>query len=106
MLNPVTFTITDEAGVRSEITAAHPDYVAYEAKFDKPIIESMQRGMVSAYLFLAWSAMKRGGSTQLAFDAWLENPPSVDIEAKATEPVPLEQTPPPGPSPASPSKRA
>jgi hypothetical protein len=106
MLNPVTFTITDDAGVRSEITAAHPDYVAYEAKFDKPIIESMQRGMVSCYMFLAWSAMKRQGATQLAFDSWLENPPEVDIEAKATEPAPLDPTPPRGPSPASLSRRA
>lgn len=106
MLNPVTFTLTDAAGVQSQVTASHPDYVLFEQKYDKPVIDQLQRGMVSTYLFLVYSAMKRQGLTDVVFESWLESPPQIEIEAKATEPVPLEPTPPPGPSPASPSRRA
>ena len=41
MLNPVTFSLTDAAGVQSQVTASHPDYVAFEMKYDKPVIEQL-----------------------------------------------------------------
>lgn len=94
MLQPVTFTVTmpDESGAEKQIpvTASAPDYVAYEQRFNKSILEGMSNGLWSVYMFVIWHAMFRQGLTQMSWDDWLETSPVFDRELKSEEPSPLE----------------
>ena len=101
MLNPITFVVTDEGGSR-EVTCSAPDYVAYEAKFNKPVIKALGDLSMTAYLFLIWHAMTRTKQTTMSWDDWLDESPSFD-QGEVSEPVPLGQKRRRGSSPVSPS---
>lgn len=51
MLTPITFTVSDEAGSR-DVTVAAPDFVAYEATYNQPVVKAIQDMSLTAYLFL------------------------------------------------------
>jgi hypothetical protein len=89
MLNPITFVVTDEGGSRDVIVSA-PDYVAYEAKFNQPVLKALGDLSMTAYLFLIWNAMSRTKQTTLSWEDWLAESPSFD-QGEVTEPVPLER---------------
>lgn len=101
MLNPITFKVTDEAGSR-DVTVSAPDYVAYEAKFNQPVLRALGDLSMTAYLFLIWNAMRRTKQTELSWDDWLEQAPAFDA-GDMQEPVPLGQRRRRGPSQPSPS---
>lgn len=90
MLQPVTFTVTTDDGSGVNVTASAPDYVAYEQTFNKSILEGMQHGLWSVYMYVIWHAMFRQGLTQMSWDEWLDSSPSFESELKSEEPVPLE----------------
>ena len=101
MLQPISFTVTmgDESGVT--VTASAPDYVAYEQTFNKSILEGMQHGLWSVYMYVIWHAMFRQALTTLTWDDWLATSPIFDRELKSEEPLPLEPEAPIGSSPVS-----
>lgn len=101
MLQPITFSVTQDDGSGVSVTASAPDYVAYEQRFDKSIITGMNSGLWSVYMFVVWHAMQRQSLTDLSWEAWLDTSPVFARDVKAEEPVPLEQAQPPGPSPDS-----
>lgn len=90
MLQPITFTVTGEDGSGVAVTAAAPDYVEYEMRFNRSILAGMSEGLWSVYMFVVWHAMKRQGLTSLDWDAWLATSPTFARELKSEEPVPLE----------------
>ena len=96
MLTPITFQVTDEDGSRDVIVAA-PDFVAYEAKYNQPIIKALSDLSYTAYLFLIWNAMHRQGITDASFDDWLAKAPTFD-RGDAEDPVPLDRKQRPGTS--------
>jgi hypothetical protein len=102
MLQPITFNVTSDDGSGVNVTASAPDYVAYEQRFNKSILEGMSSGLWSVYMFILWHAMERQKLTELSWDAWLDTSPTFSREVKSEEPVPLEQEQVPGPSPDSP----
>lgn len=100
MLQPITFTVTQDDGSGVAVTASAPDYVAYEQRFDKSIIDGMSRGIWTTYMFVLWHAMDRQGLTDLSWDAWLASSPKFSREVESEEPRPLEQAAPTGSSPS------
>jgi hypothetical protein len=102
MLQPITFTVTQADGSGVAVTASAPDYVAYEQRFNRSVLEGLSGGLWSVYMFVLWHAMDRQSLTDLSWEAWLDTSPVFQREVKAEEPVPLEPAQPPGPSPDSP----
>ena len=96
MLTPITFQVSDEDGSRDVVVSA-PDFVAYEAKFNQPVIKAMSDLSITAYLFLIWNAMHRQKLTDLSFDDWLAKAPTFD-RGEAEEPAPLDRKQRPGTS--------
>lgn len=92
MLKPITFTVTLDDGDVRQITADHRDYVAYEAQFNKSILAALDNGLLSAFDFILWSAMKRGGLTDKPLDEFLGEMPTYG-PGKAEEPAPLAPEP-------------
>lgn len=89
MLNPTTFTVTDEAGKVIEVTANHRDYEAYELRYQRSAPEAMDKGFLSVWIFLVWHSMHRRGLTDLDYEAWLDTNPKVMPGAKVEELPPL-----------------
>lgn len=101
MLNPITFVVTDEDGSR-DVTVSAPDYVAYEAKFNQPVLKALGDLSMTAYLFLIWNAMTRAKQTELSWEDWLQAAPTFN-QGEMSEPAPLGRARRRGPSPVSPS---
>lgn len=91
MLKPVTFKVTSDDGSGVAVTASAPDYIEYEMRFNKSVIQGMSDGMWSVYMFIVWHAMHRQGLTALDWEPWLETAPTFDRELESDEPAPLAQ---------------
>lgn len=96
MLTPITFQVTDDDGSRDVVVSA-PDFVAYEATYNQPVIKALSDLSLTAYLFLIWNAMHRQKLTDVSFDEWLAKAPTFD-RGEAEDPVPLDRKPRPGTS--------
>lgn len=101
MLQPVTFSVTNADGSGVAVTASAPDYVEYEMRFNRSILQGMSDGLWSVYMFVVWHAMYRQSLTTLNWDEWLATSPTFEREIVSEEPVPLELDQPIGPLPDS-----
>lgn len=101
MLKPVTFTVSADDGSGVAVTASAPDYIAYEMRFNKSVIQGMSDGMWSVYMFIVWHAMHRQGLTALDWDDWLATSPTFDRDVESEEPAPLAPEAPTGSLPVS-----
>ena len=99
MLVPITFAVKLDDGSGVDVTAAAPDYAAYEDRFDRSAPLSLDR--YSFYMFIIWHAMHRQKLTELSYEEWMETAPTFDREVESEEPVPLESAAPIGSLPDS-----
>ena len=78
-MNPITLHIEYSDGSKAEAVAAAPDFVAFEAKFDKSV-QSFSTDVRLTYLFfLAWNSLKRRKETALDFEAWVETVSGIEV---------------------------
>jgi hypothetical protein len=54
------------------VSTTAADYIKFESHFDKSIATLGDDVRLTYMFFLAWSAAKRTGKTELDFDAWAE----------------------------------
>ncbi len=97
MLNPITFQFEGESGPVT-VQATGSDYAAFEDEFDKPVIASISEGRYKTWLWLCWHAMHRQELTTKTFDEFLAASPQFHAAEKVEEVLPLESSPPTGPS--------
>lgn len=79
-MNPITLHITLSDGSKVTAVATAPDFVAFEAKFDKSIQSMGQDVRLTYMFFLAWNSLKRTGKTDQEFEAWLENVTDIQVD--------------------------
>lgn len=84
-------------GSGAAVTAAAPDLIAFERKYDRPMSVFATEARVEWLLFLAWTALKRTGRVTEDFDPWTERVGTIvfgdDVESEI---VPLESSQPTG----------
>mgnify|MGYP006921316459 CR=1 FL=1 len=68
----MNLAIEMQDGKTQEVTASAPDIVKFEEKFNISISKLEKEMKLTHLFFLAYSALKRQGKTDLEFDAWLE----------------------------------
>ena len=59
-------------GTSIDVSTSAADYIKFESHFDKSIATLGNDVRLTYMFFLAWSASKRTGKTDLEFDAWSE----------------------------------
>lgn len=81
-MNPIVFEVTYSDGSKVEAVATAPDFIAFEAKFDKSV-QAFQTDMRFTYMFfLAWNALRRTNKTALEFEAWTESVANIGVDAE------------------------
>jgi hypothetical protein len=79
-MNPITLHVEYADGTTAEAIATAPDFVAFEAKFDKSI-QSFSNDVRLTYLFfIAWNSLNRRKETKLGFDAWVETVAGIEVD--------------------------
>lgn len=79
-MNPITLTVEYADGNKAKAVASAPDFVAFEAKFDKSV-QSFANDVRLTYLFfLAWNSLSRRKETELDFDAWMETVSGIEVD--------------------------
>jgi hypothetical protein len=78
----------DGSGVDLVITA--PDFVAFEAKYDRSVARFATEIKFTDICWLAWHRLHRDKKVG-DFDSWLETIDGVSLE-ETEEPVPLDKT--------------
>lgn len=69
-------------GTTQEVTASAADIVKFEEKFDISISKLEKEMKITHLFFLAHSALKRQGKTDLEFEAWLETIEGIGTSTK------------------------
>jgi hypothetical protein len=59
-------------GTTEDVSTTAADYIKFETHFDKSIATLGDDVRLTYMFFLAWSACKRIGKTELDFDSWSE----------------------------------
>jgi len=89
--------ITYIGGTTEQVTAYYPDFVAFEAKFDRnPIVVSFDQYRLTNQGYLAWSALTREKRTEASWEDWLNTVENVKILDEDTVHNPLEKNQPTG----------
>jgi hypothetical protein len=71
-MEPINLQITYTDGSKANVQTNAYDYIKFESHFDKSIAALGTDVRLTYMFFLAWSAAKRTGGTDLDFDAWAE----------------------------------
>jgi len=71
-MQPINLQISYIDGTSVEVSTSAADYIRFETFFDKSIAAIGEDARLTYMFFLAWSAAKRTGGTDLEFDAWAE----------------------------------
>lgn len=79
-MNPITLLITLADGNKLTAVAVAPDFVAFEAKFDKSIQVLGQDVRLTYMFFLAWHALHRTKQIGQDFEAWLELVSDIEVQ--------------------------
>lgn len=66
-------TVTYEDGQTVDITCKTPDFLAFEAHFDKAFTVLSTDARLTYLMYLAWAAIKRTGGTKDDLEKWAEN---------------------------------
>jgi hypothetical protein len=70
-------------GTSQDVSTTAADYIKFETHFDKSIATLGDDVRLTYMFFLAWSAAKRTGKTELSFEDWSETVSMVgESEAK------------------------
>ncbi len=71
-MQPINLQISFVDGTSLEVSTTAADYIKFETHFDKSIATLGSDARLTYMFFLAWSAAKRTGKTELDFEAWAE----------------------------------
>ena len=71
-MQPLNLQIQFTDGTTQDVSTTAADYIKFESHFDKSIATLGDDVRLTYMFFLAWSAAKRTGQTELDFDAWAE----------------------------------
>lgn len=71
-MQPINLQISFVDGTSSEVSTTAADYIKFETHFDKSIAALGSDVRLTYMFFLAWSAAKRTGKTELDFEPWSE----------------------------------
>lgn len=82
------FTLTLNDGSAIEVDSKPADFVRFERQFNVPVDAIGSSPRVEYLLFLAWTAAKRTGQTDLDFETFLDQIDDFD----AGEAVPLDES--------------
>ena len=83
-MQPLNLQIQFTDGTTQDVSTNAADYIKFETHFDKSIAALGNDVRLTYMFFLAWSASKRTGKTELDFDSWSETVDMVgDINPKA-----------------------
>lgn len=63
-------TVTFEDGRTVDIVCKTPDFLAFEAHFDKAFTVLSTDARLTYLMYLAWSAIKRTGGTDKPLEEW------------------------------------
>lgn len=63
-------TVTYEDGRTVDIVCKTPDFLAFEAHFDKAFTVLSSDARLTYLMFLAWAAIKRTGGTDKPLEEW------------------------------------
>lgn len=75
----VTLKLTD--GTSSKVTALPVDFVGWERQMKRKVSDIQSGIGLEDMLFLAYAALKRGGSKLPEFDSWMESVEEIATEA-------------------------
>jgi hypothetical protein len=79
-MNPITLHITLSDGSKVTAVATAPDFVAFEAKFDKSVQTFVTDVRLTYLFFMAWHSLKRNGEIESEFEVWLEDVTDVQVD--------------------------
>jgi hypothetical protein len=83
-MEPLNLQIQFIDGTTQDVSTTAADYIKFETHFDKSIAALGNDVRLTYMFFLAWSASKRTGKTELQFDDWAETVAMVgDTDPKA-----------------------
>jgi hypothetical protein len=71
-MQPINLLISYIDGTSVEVSTTAADYIKFETHFDKSIATIGDQARLTYMFFLAWSAAKRTGETELEFEPWAE----------------------------------
>jgi len=69
-MQPLNLQIQFIDGTTQDVSTTAADYIKFESHFDKSIATLGDDVRLTYMFFLAWSAAKRTGQTELYFEAW------------------------------------
>ena len=71
-MQPLNLQIQFIDGETVDVSTTAADYIKFETHFDKSIAALGNDTRLTYMFFLAWSAAKRAGKTDLEFEPWSE----------------------------------
>jgi hypothetical protein len=71
-MQPLNLQIQFIDGTSQDVSTTAADYIKFETHFDKSIAALGNDVRLTYMFFLAWSASKRTGKTELEFEDWSE----------------------------------
>jgi len=71
-MQPINLLVSYIDGTSVEVSTTAADYIRFETFFDKSIAAIGDEARLTYMFFLAWSAVKRTGGTELEFEPWSE----------------------------------
>jgi hypothetical protein len=71
-MQPLNLQIQFIDGKTQDVSTTAADYIKFETHFDKSIAALGNDTRLTYMFFLAWSAAKRTGKTELEFEDWSE----------------------------------
>lgn len=71
-MQPLNLQIQFIDGKTEDVSTTAADYIRFETHFDKSISALGNDVRLTYMFFLAWSASKRTGKTELEFEPWSE----------------------------------
>jgi len=78
----MNLAIEMQDGTTQEVTASAADIVKFEDKFNMSISKLESEMKITHLFFLAYTALKRQGKTDLDFDEWLDTIEGIGASTK------------------------
>lgn len=78
----MNLAIEMQDGTTQEVTASAADIVKFEDKFNMSISKLESEMKITHLFFLAYTALKRQGKTDLDFDGWLDTIEGIGASTK------------------------
>lgn len=78
-MNPITLKVVFADGTETEVSTVAADLIAFETRFDMSIAALEKNVRMTHLFFIAYSALKRLGSTSDDFEKWVDSVSMVTV---------------------------